>query len=459
MSPRAPTRSGPVLGIALTPASITAAGRTMPAVWRRELELNGGSNGAVERLQAALGEAARASGAQEPSAVVALLSPLVELRTISLPPLSAEDRNRFLSRNASRYFVSARGAQVIGSLAPPAPKGSATGPVLAAAASQQLLGAVQAAASAAQLPVVAVVPAESAWAAAALEIWPALEQGAAGIVVTRDDRTDLITTLDGEIRTVRRFRGAADAAEIVAAASDGAGGARIGVLGTTAASLAMVSALSAQGARVLTPDAQWRALSEHPDALAARFAPQASGLEIRTDESREVERAEIGRLARRGVGVAALLLVLAGLVHYQGVKRELSRVQAARAELRPRVEQTLVGRSSVETAYRQVAGLARISREAPRWSSVIAAITAQLSDAAALTAFRARGDSIFLDGVADEAAPVFDDIARTPGVSGVRATAPVRREHIEGEVPLEHFAIGAQIVPRVVPAAMAGRPR
>jgi hypothetical protein len=51
-----------------------------------------------------------------------------------------------------------------------------------------------------------------------------------------------------------------------------------------------------------------------------------------------------------------------------------------------------------------------------------------------------------MDGVADRAAPVFDDVARTPGIAGVRATAPVRREAAEGEAPLEHFSLGAQLV-------------
>jgi hypothetical protein len=52
---------------------------------------------------------------------------------------------------------------------------------------------------------------------------------------------------------------------------------------------------------------------------------------------------------------------------------------------------------------------------------------------------------VFLDGVAGQAAPVFDDMARVPGIAGVRATAPVRREAIEGETPLEHFSLGAQL--------------
>jgi hypothetical protein len=450
MSPRARSSSGAVLGVALTPSSVTAASSTMATVWQRDIELNGGANGSMESLRLALVDAAKASGVDAPATVVALLSPLVELRTISLPPLGDDDRNRFLSRNSSRYFVGARGAQVIGSLSPVVAKGAASAPVLAAAATQQLVSAVQAAASAAGLSLANVIPAESAWAAAACEIWPALERGTAGVVMTRDDRTDLLTLQDGELQSVRRFRGPADASEIVDALASGAG-ARIGVLGPASAALAMVAALSALRVQVLTPTPAWQSMSEHPEVLAARFAPAATGLAIRTEESRENERVDIGRLAWWGVGVATAILVLAGIVNYLGAKRELASVQAARAAIRPQVEATLVGRSSVETVYRQVSALARASREAPRWSVLLASLAHQLPDAASLTAFRARGDSIFLDGVADHAGPVFDDIGRTPGVGGVRATAPVRRESIEGETPLEHFSIGAQVLPRVPP--------
>jgi hypothetical protein len=275
------------------------------------------------------------------------------------------------------------------------------------------------------------------------------------VVVTRDDRTDLLTLADGDLKSVRRFRGANDAAEIVAALG-GSGGARIGVFGPASAAQPMIAALSGLRVQVLSPAATWQAMSEHPEVLAARFAPEASGLAIRTEESRDTERANVGRLAWWGLAAAVVVFVLAGLTHYLGVKRELANVQAARAAIRPQVEAMLVGRSSVESAYRQVAGLARASREAPRWSVLLSAVAQQLPDAASLTAFRARGDSIFLDGVADHAGPVFDDVARTPGVGGVRATAPVRRESIEGEASLEHFSIGAQVLPTTTAAR---RPR
>ncbi|MBM4195439.1 MAG: PilN domain-containing protein [Gemmatimonadetes bacterium] len=76
---------------------------------------------------------------------------------------------------------------------------------------------------------------------------------------------------------------------------------------------------------------------------------------------------------------------------------------------------------------------------------MLASLTDALPDAAWATAVRVRGDSVFMDGVADEASPVFDAIARASGIAGVRATAPVRRESIEGDLPLEHFSIGARL--------------
>lgn len=451
-------RSKDTLGVALSPGAVTAASAASATVWQRAIELNGGANGAVELLRDALATAARESGLGSPAIAVALMPPLSETRTIPLPPLAEDDRNQFLTRNASRYFVAARGAQVVGSTSAVAATGGNTPPVLAAATSQQLMQAMQGAATAAELTLATVVPAESAWAAAATTIWPTLARGTAHVIVARNERGDLLTLHEGRLRAVRRFRGAVDAREIVAEAG-GAGAARIAVLGTAEAAQALAAALSVAGAIVVRPDARWAALSEHPEALAARFAGAAVGLEIRTEESRIRERDDARRLAWWIGGAAAVTLLLAAFTHYRGVQRELQAVQAERAAIRPQVEATLVGRSSVDAAVRQVAALAAASREAPRWSIILAALTRTLPGDASLSAFRARGDSIFVDGVADHAMPVFDEIARTPGIVGVRASAPVRREAIEGEAPLEHFAVGAQVaVPARVPTGVQPAP-
>ena len=437
-----------VLGIALTPGSVTAAAAGVPTVWSSNIELNGGANGSGELLAQALKDAVRASGLDAPSIVVALLPPLAETRTIALPPLSEEDRNRFLARSAPKYFLAARGPQVVGTQAGAAvAKGAQASPVLATSTALQLMQAVQAAALAAGCPLRRVIPAESAWAAAAVAIWPDLARRPGHVIVTTGDRSDLLSMVGGSLVSVRRFRGPADATQIAAIIGDGAdrGAARVAMMGPSDAVRELRDALTAAGASVVVPEPRWLELCEQPNALAARFAAAAHGLEIQSEESRERVRVRVRRNAWWTLGVAAAALLLATLVHYAGVQRELASLQAARAAIRRQVDASLAERSSVDASYRQVAGLATAARNAQRWSLVLATLADYLPLDASLTAFRARGDSIFIDGVAERAAPVFDEIGRMPGVTGVRATAPVRRDAIEGETPLEHFSLGAQI--------------
>lgn len=441
--------SAGVLGISLTPLSVTAASAAVATVWQRELALNDGANGSRELLGTAFADAARASGMEKPELVVVLMPPLAETRAIALPPLSEDDRNRFLARNAGRYFVAARGAQVVTSTATGAGKNgsasSAPSATLASSAAQLLTQAVHAASIAAGCELRSVVPAESAWAAAAVALWPVFARGAGYFVIARDGRADLLTLSHGRLDGVRRFRGAGDAVQMAKHIAHGGdrGSARVGVAGPNSAAHDMINALTAAGLRVLSPEPKWTALAEHPDALAARFAGDADGLEFRSDASVERGRARVKRNAWWALGAAAATLLLAAVVHYMGVKRELAHVQTSRAGVRTQVEATLVGRSSVDAAYRQVASLAGTSRSARRWSAVLADLAAYLPIDASLTAVRARGDSVFIDGVAIRAAPVFDAVARIPGVASVRATAPVRREAVEGEEPLEHFSLGA----------------
>ena len=434
-----------VIGIALTSDAICAAGPGIPASWRRDIELHGGSNGGREALSGALTEAKRAAGADAPIVAVALLAPLAELRAITLPPLAEDERNRFLARNAGRYFVSAKGLQVVGSQAAASSNGAPSS-VLAAATAHQLITAVHAASAASGCVVRSVVPAESAWAAAALTIWPVIGRGTAYLAVVHDDHTDLLTLVGARLASVRRFRGRVDAAEIAEATGAGAGSARVAIVGARDGAAKLAAALTAGGAQVLSTPDRWTALTEQPDALAAHFAAQADSLLIRTDETREEDRGAQRVAVWSVVAATVVTLLVAGGVYYRGVQHELATVRDARAAIRPQVEATLVGRSSVDAAYRQLAALSAAAREAPRWSLLLASMAAVLRDDASLTAFRSRGDSVFVDGVAERAAPVFDDMARVPGIAGVRATAPVRREAVEGETPLEHFSLGAQLL-------------
>jgi Tfp pilus assembly protein PilN len=160
---------------------------------------------------------------------------------------------------------------------------------------------------------------------------------------------------------------------------------------------------------------------------------------------RSARQSKANRAATIVAGLAAALLIAAAGINWWGARRELSRIQEERALLKPQIAATLVGRTTIETAYQQLGALADASHRAPRWSAVLAALSTHLSDDAYLTAFRGRGDSVFVDGLADRASQVFDDMARTPGLRGVIATAPVRRETQENGEALEHFTLGAAL--------------
>jgi hypothetical protein len=127
------------------------------------------------------------------------------------------------------------------------------------------------------------------------------------------------------------------------------------------------------------------------------------------------------------------------------VRRELRIVQAQRAALRPQLATTLVGRTTVETAYQQLAVLATAERTAPQWSAVLEGITERLPLDAYLTGFRGHGDSVAVDGFATSAARVFNALDRVRGLSQARASAPVRLETPSDGPPVERFTISARV--------------
>ena len=418
-----------VMGVALGHDVLVSAegGRRMP------LAFESGANGARESLA----EALRAMPAGAPAVAVALLPPLAEVRSITLPPLADDERDRFLARNAARYFLGARGAQEVGSAVMTGGGGASV--TMAAAAAQAVITAVELAVADAGRRLWQTVPAEAAWVAAAIAAWPAFAKGTAHVLVVREARAELLAMFDGALTGVRRFRTDADAAHVARVVGRDA---PLGILGAPMLATAWRGALAGQGVTARLADGPAAA---DADALAARHAGDALVLAIRSDAARESDRRAVRSSAWRTTAAAAALLVIAALVHALGIRRELASVRAERAAIRPQVEATLAGRTSVDAVYRDVSALAAAAANAPRWSQVLAAVTGGLRDDASLTAFRARGDSIFIDGVAERAAPLFDDLARVAGVSGVRATAPVRREAAEGEQPVEHFAIGARV--------------
>jgi Tfp pilus assembly protein PilN len=138
--------------------------------------------------------------------------------------------------------------------------------------------------------------------------------------------------------------------------------------------------------------------------------------------------------------------VAAGLIELWGVHHQLDLVRRQRAQLRPALSSTLIGRTTVEATYRHLAVLNGIERSTPQWAAVIATLSTSIPSDAYLTAIRSRDDSLIVDGLAERAARVFDALEKAPGLTDVKAAAAVRRELQDDGTALDHFTIAARVM-------------
>ena len=319
---------------------------------------------------------------------------------------------------------------------------------MAAATPARLVAALHAAAREAGWTVDAVSPAEGAWCSAATALWPATSRNASHLLVCSEDRTELLQIEQGKLAGLRRFRGgAADAALVVEAIRIRR---RISEIpcqrrGTLRAPQGTHEALATAGMTVSSPPAEWAERADHADLLAAEFAgPNAAPL-LRSEATLATKREQARRTIMRIAAASVVLLLVASGLTLWGAKRQLRAVQADRAVIKPLISATLVGRTSVENAFRQLSALAATQRTAPQWSDVISNLGVHLADGAYLTSLRARDDSLLVEGVAVSAARAFDSMYQTPGLVNVKAAAPVRRESPQGGPALERFTIGAVV--------------
>jgi hypothetical protein len=266
----------------------------------------------------------------------------------------------------------------------------------------------------------------------------------------------------GRLVGVRRFRGRdADVAMIVETVGPTA---RIGVFGAAAARGQLSAGLSAMGLTVAAPTGDWSASADRLELLAAHFAGTGAGPVLRTESAIIMEKLRARKAAWMVFGTAAALLVASAGIELWGVHRQLAQVRAEREKIRPQIASTMVGRTTVDAAYRHLAALNAIERAAPHWSSVIATLTDAVPEEAFFTAIRTREDSVIVDGLANRASQVFNAIEKADGLVGVRAAAPVRRELQDDGEPLEHFTIVARVAnPRAAqpttPTATTSAPR
>jgi hypothetical protein len=416
VSARGSRARGTGIGVALAPDRICVA---VPArrgeegdAWCQPLDPAGVSAGGWPELQEVLTELRERPGSAAGSLHVALLPPLVQARRIELPPLARAELRGVLTRDAARYFLGAREAQVVG-VEPLETRKGAASPVFAAAAPERLVQAVLSAAREAGWTVAAVVPAYAAWAAAAVASRPELRRGAGTAVVRAGALIEVVHLREGRPVLVRRFPGAADPGEALARADDGA---------------PVVQ---------LDPDAS--------ALLAARFAPRAPGPVLLPESVHAARRGSSRRLTASLVAAAAACLVVAAGLELWGAGRELAAVQARRGELRESVATVVRARGMVDGMSARFARLDALEAGTPRWSVVLSTLAHHLPADAHLTSVRAAGDSLLLEGKARRALGVMEALQKTPGIAQVRPVAPIRRELHESGPTVEHFVLSAHL--------------
>ena len=446
-------------GVALSTTALCAADIRLRGsaerAWRAPLVAPAADGASWPSLAAAFAELARTLGATNGTLAIALMPPLAEMRRLELPPLRDDELQRLIARAAPRYFVTARagGPQIVG--ASPAAKRTRGVPasVIATAASARLIATIRAAAAQSGWVIESIAPVESAWAAAAVALWPAFARQSAYAAIAHDDRTDVLQLENGRLVGVRRFRaGAADAPMIADAVGAGA---RVGIAGLAHARRELASALAELRVSAQSPTDEWTFAAEADDVLAAHFAGSNVGPILRAEDAVAAARTEARKVVWWMTGATAALLALAAAVELWGAHHQLRLVQDERARLRPQIASTLIGRTTVDATSRNLATLGAIERTTPQWSSVITALSESVPDDAYFTAIRARQDSLVVDGLAEHAARVFDALASSSVLVDVKAAAPVRRELQDDGTPLDHFTIAARVAGPVPPPQKA----
>ena len=326
-----------------------------------------------------------ASGLASARVSIALIPPLVDLRRVTLPPLRVEERRRVLERDAARYFVGARDAQVVAS------EGS-----LAAAAPARLIEELEGAVAECGWTLSTIVPAHVAWAA---------RLGNGHHAVRLPHATEVLRVSEGRLVERARLR-----------TGESPGDATISDI--------------------------------DPYAVAAEYAPRvAPGLELCSATRRAARRLAAKRMSAALGAAAALCVLLAAGVDYWRLGHELRILRGRRAALAAEVAAAMQLRDSISRATELAQTIGRLDASSPSWSSLFTDLTDDLPRDAQVAAFEARSDSFAITGVAREATGVLRGLERISRITRIRADGPIRQEVTPDGVVREHFRFAARLAP------------
>ena len=429
----------PIVGLAVSSRSLVAMrwrkGASPGEVWRRGLEAGlGNTPQCWAEVRAALAEMGGALETSSARLAVVLAPPLVQVRALTFPRLRESEMGRVVARDVARYFPGVHDAQVVAVASTgKVPPGQIR--VLAAAAPAWLLDGLSESAGATGFTIVSFEPAHVAWAR-----W-ARGRGSSAIVVLTREAAEVIGTLGRKVSGVRRTP--CSAHRIAAAVAE---------LGETAPALFAddpASLCEDLGAELVGP-------THASLAAAAAYAGSPSALELVLP----AEAAARARRVRRVAGTiwlstAAVLLVALGL-HWGALSRELRVLERARQAHSAEVEEAMKVR---EASLRVAAQLEVVvpAADAPRWTMVLEQIATTLPRDAYLTAFRAVGDSILMEGVARRAVGVFEGLAKAEPLARVRPGGPIRQEVRDSGPPIERF-VAAAVARKATEGRKDGKP-
>jgi hypothetical protein len=384
----------------------------------------------VAVLRAAFATARRDLGGGPLS--IALMPAFAQVRTVELPPMRVDETRRVLARDAGRYFLDARCLQAIalGRLR----RGAFP---LAAATPDVLVDAVQRAAEAEGWGAEQVIPAPAAWAASGGKL-----KGERSVVVLEEGMVSVLRVDGGGLLAIRRVRGGA-AERVADALKSAVGSARvaISIAGPAATAEATAQALHDHG--ITTP----LTVIAVDDAatFAARYAADAHDLVLNSARSAQMRATSRRKATHALLAVAVVLTVIGGALQLWGAQRERDALRAERLRLKPRVVRALALRDSVQHHRAGADAIQTIAEMSPRWSLVIAHMAVMLPEDAHLTALRASGDTVVVEGAAASAAEVVQALRAAPGIRAVRPLTPFRQERAPDRETIERFALAIQL--------------
>jgi Tfp pilus assembly protein PilN len=406
-------------------------------------------------LATALDALRDALGAAEVSASIALLRPLAQAKVIATPPVGRGALEQLVQRNAQRYFIAGPEAALVAASPVGSPLDRSSSRAVAVYAAEQTVAAITAAAAAAGIAVERITAAPLALHEAVRALVPGVRRGRVLAIMGGTSWLEALLLHDDTLRLALPLpvASAADAEATARTVSrliaDGEGcGCRpdraIVVSGDGVRDEAATRILADTDAEVSSIPIPPAMEQLDPAALAAFGAALAGGRSplLVTDALRDARRRRATRRTASLYAVAALMLSAGAATQLWSLERRLHDVEASRRALSPSLAPAMAARKQVDAARSTLAALARVERESPRWTRVLAALAGALPDSAYLLSLSTNGAKLQLTGLAVSAHAVVAPLEASPAFTDVALAAASRPDPT---VQRERFELSASV--------------